>query len=184
MSQTLLWALYTPVATSPAVHWRRAWRVQTCHLQWLLTGRAYHGSHWGIKEAAFGRCSIIATFTLVRFTSRVTTTTTTTPSTSSLHIVSSHRLHHPCPIRVIRVIRVVRVVIIRWYTSNNKWYGERVHDDEMRGVCLIWGCQGVVREARLFGTKGTHTLCAYVPLLPNKGARECENASAVRVQPN
>lgn len=41
-------------------------------------------------------------------------------------------------------------------------------------VCLIWGCQGVVREARLFETKGT--LCAYVPLLPNKGARECENA--------
>ena len=33
-----------------------------------------------------------------------------------------------------------------------------------------------MREARLFGTKGTRTLCAYVPLLPNKGARECENA--------
>lgn len=49
-------------------------------------------------------------------------------------------------------------------------------------VCLIWGCQGVVREARLFETKGT--LCAYVPLLSNKGARECTNASAVRVQPN
>lgn len=43
-------------------------------------------------------------------------------------------------------------------------------------MCLIWGWQGVVREARLFGTKGTRTLCAYVPLLPNKGARECENA--------
>ena len=51
--------------------------------------------------------------------------------TSSLHIVSSHRLHHPCPIRVcpcvsvcVRMVRMVRVVvvvvIIRWYTSNNK----------------------------------------------------------------
>ena len=106
---------------------------------------------------------------------------------NTIHIVSSHRLFtsssspmsYPCdpcgPWCDHQMVHQKQQQVIWWASPRRR---------NALCVCLIWGWQGVVREARLFGTKGTRTLCAYVPLLPNKGARECENASAVRVQPN